>query len=77
MFFIVPYLCYHTAVGDTTEIAGRPRTDAVSDGELHFQQELQDTQNEIKVSTQTIFQLVTEKKLRKKTKFSIAKLYLN
>ena len=58
MFFIVPYLSYHTAVGDTTEVAGRPRADAVSDGELHFQQELQDTQNEIKVSTRYVLKVI-------------------
>ena len=74
MFLIVPYLYYQAAVGDTTEVAGRPKAAAVSDDELPFQQELQDTQNEIKVSSQTIFQLVTERKL--KQKFPIAKLYL-
>ena len=50
-----------TLLGYTTEVAGRPRTAAVSDGELHFQQELQDAQNEIKVSSQTVFRLVTER----------------
>lgn len=55
MFFIVPHLYCQTAVGDATEVAGRPRAAAVSDGELHFQQELQDAQNEIKVSSQKYF----------------------
>lgn len=63
LFLLVPYLYYQAAVGDTTEVAGRPRAAAVSDGELQFQQELLQTQNEIKVSSQTIFQLVTERKL--------------
>ena len=64
MFFIVSYLYFQAAAGDATEVVGRPRAAAVSDGELHFQQELQDAQNEIKVSSQTIFRLVTERKLR-------------
>ena len=63
LFLLVPYLYYQAAVGDTTEVAGRPRAAAVSDGELQFQQELLQTQNEIKVSSQPIFQLVTERKL--------------
>ena len=64
LFLIVLYLCYQAAVGDATEVTEIPRTAAVSDGELHFQHELQDTQNEIKVNSLTIFQFVTERKLR-------------
>ena len=51
VFFIVSYLYFQTTVGNATEVAGGPRTSAVSDGELHFQQELHDAQNEIKVSS--------------------------
>ena len=63
MLFIVSHLYFQATVGNVTEVADRPRRAAVSDGELHFQQELQDAQNEIKVSFQTIFRLVTERKL--------------
>ena len=61
--FAVSYLYFQAAVGNATEVGARPRTAAVSNGELHFQQELHDVQNEIKVSSQTIFRIVTERKL--------------
>ena len=53
--FTVSYIYFQAAVGNATEVEARPRTAAVSDGELQFQQELHDAQNEIKVSSQTIF----------------------
>ena len=36
------YLYFQAAVGNATEVARGPRTAAVSDGGLHFQQEVHD-----------------------------------